>query len=346
MTIRTQHFANGAYRVAKHVSVYSFGGWIECQKKWKFMGGAWRLVFQRGFTLNDTIVDGYNYNVYDVATGTGQWDGAMPVFANITVSGTLGSSVSTTYDWLGYVNSYPDLVGPAYSFFKGPVTFAKQHWYTNGIAEGRTMPMNVSLPAFASGNLPAGSVINLNIAVGSVLSGSGGLGGEGGTFNVRGNDHSYTPSTGGFPGGGAISTSVPTTIINNGIIGGGGGGGAGGGGATGNEAYDDPGAAGGGGAGKIGGQPGASYRTGSFLGQPGTPLAGGAGGAISNQGSGQWAGAKNGGAGGSLGVAGVNTPAVPTWAPYGFPGGSPGLAVSGVSNVVWQVLGDVRGATA
>jgi hypothetical protein len=256
--------------------------------------------------------------------------------------------MSTQYDWQGYINAYPDLVGPANSFFKGPIVYAKFHWYTNGISEGRTMPVIASPPAFTTGALPSGSSVTLTINPGVVVSGAGGVGGTGGVFNVRGNHSAYKPSTGGFPGGDAIQATVPITIINNGTIGGGGGGGAGGSGASGNEAYDDPGGAGGGGAGNIVGAAGESYRNGSFLGQPGSALAGGAGGTISNQGSNQWAGARNGAAGGNLGLPGGASAAGAgsQGTAGGFPGGDAGKAVAGISNITWQVYGTVLGPTA
>jgi hypothetical protein len=349
MAVETHLFSNGSYRKAKRAFTFTSGNWIELKEVWHYSAGAWRMAFRKGLEIIDTITNGYDYNVYNVAQNTGQWDGATPVFATITLNGTLGASVSTTYDWQQYVNNYADLPPVAASYNGGAVNYGKFHWYTYGLAEGRTMPLATAAPfAFSTGNLPAGSQVTLIINPGSVLTGAGGVGGYGGVFNVRVNDSSYKPTTGGMPGGHAIYAGAPLTIINNGLIGGGGGGGAGGSGASGSEAYDDPGSAGGGGAGNIAGVQGGSYRSGSFIGQNGTALTGGFAGVIANQGSGQWAGAKNGGKGGDLGQPGVSSPAGggPGSSAAGFPGGAAGLAVQGISNVTWQVLGDVRGATA
>jgi hypothetical protein len=75
---------------------------------------------------------------------------------------------------------------------------------------------STALPAFTTGNLPAGSLVGI-LNNGNIL----GKGGNGGT--------AYNPGTGstgaGFNGGNAINLTIPTTIENNFNIYGGGGGG-------------------------------------------------------------------------------------------------------------------------
>src|SRR6478752_5896000 len=108
MVVETHVRGNGAWRKAKDISVRIGGNWVSMREKWVKSGGVWRLVFSKGFSFDETIVNGYDYNVYNRAFDYG-WDGTSPVTANITVVGTLGSSRSTTIDWQGYLDIYPDL---------------------------------------------------------------------------------------------------------------------------------------------------------------------------------------------------------------------------------------------
>lgn len=120
----------------------------------------------------------------------------------------------------------------------------------------------------------------------------------------------------GYPGGDALFVSGVTTVIHNyGIIGGGGGGGSGGDN-NGNNSQ-----AGGGGAGNtVGGAGPGGW--GGVNPQPGTLLTGGTG--------------RFGGYGGNLGFPGDN---------YGLGGigGAAGYAITGSSNVIYAVQGDIRG---
>jgi len=346
MAIETWLRSNGSWRKARNVYINQSGNWIEAKEVWTKQSGSWQKVFEKFFEFTDTA-SGTNYNLYNSVVATNNWDGTFPVMANITVSGILGSASSNAWDWQGYLNLYSDVNSAAISWSGGRpshtvISYAKYHYYTHGIYEGRTLPMISCLPAFDTGILPAGSIVNLTIPAGAYIVGAGGIGGYGGMYTDHGGSTPYTPSTGGSPGGTAIMARTTTVIVNNGIIGGGGGGGGGGAGAGGSQAYDDPGGAGGGGAGYIAGVQGGSYRGGSYIGQNGTLTIGGSGGTLSYQGSGEWAGASAGGLGGSLGQAGSASAA--SGGGSGFPGGIAGPAISGSSNVTFQVYGTVLGA--
>ncbi len=347
MAVETWLHSSGSWRKANNVYVNRSGNWTEAKEVWTKQSGTWRKVYQKMFQLNDTAT-GYNYNVYNSATSTGGWDGISPILANITVSGILGSATSTSWDWQGYLDLNPDVNAGAISWSAGrpshtTISYAKYHYYTFGISENRTLPYFESAPAFDTGSLPEGSIVNLSIPSGAFVVGAGGIGGYGGMYVDHGGPTPYTPSTGGSPGAIAIKTTATMIIINNGTISGGGGGGGGGAGAGGGQAYDDPGGAGGGGAGSIPGVQGGSYRSGSYIGQDGTLLTGGNGGTLSYQGSREWASASAGGRGGDLGQAGSSSTATSGGA--GFPGGDAGAAISGISNVTFQVSGNVLGRT-
>jgi len=103
---------------------------------------------------------------------------------------------------------------------------------------------NPYVPAFYTGAWPAGSIVHLNIGLGSYIAGKGGDGGRGG-------DKVGLLAQNGGPGGIGMWIRANTTLVNNGTIMGGGGGGA----AT---AHDGPygGQGGGGGAGRPGGRGG------------------------------------------------------------------------------------------
>jgi len=333
---------NGQWRKAKQIYIHNGGVWVEAKEVWKKDGGVWRLVFTRNFVFNDTAA-GFNYNVYNSVLGTGQWDGLTPVVANITVSSNLGSATSTTIDWNTYLSQNPDVAAAGASYRQGVVAFAQMHYCTNGQFEGRVLPYTFSPASLDTGNLPAGSMVNVFVSSGCGIVGAGGIGGYGGTYVVTGSS-TFLPSTAGSKGGPAITARCPVTIYNNGIIGGGGGGGGGGAGAGGGQGYDDPGGGGGGGAGIIQGLGGQSARAGTFIGATGTIGHGGAGGFPSATSSKEWASATAGGVGGDMGAAGAAS-AASNGGP-GLPGGPPGAAIEGSANVTWQVYGDVRGPLA
>jgi hypothetical protein len=159
--------------------------------------------------------------------------------------------------------------------------------------------------ALDASSLPVGSTLYL-INNGYIV-GAGGQGGGDGT------ESNFAE---GFPGGDAIRVSGYTALENYGIIGGGGGGGAGGDGNGNNRPT------GGGGAGDTPGPAGVGGAGGSTP-QPGTLLTGGIG--------------RFGATGGNLGQPGTD---------YGIGRGGPaGYAITGVSNVSYIVLGDIRGPT-
>jgi hypothetical protein len=160
------------------------------------------------------------------------------------------------------------------------------------------------LPAFTSGALPAGSVVEL-VNNGTII-GAGGAAGRGGGIDTRTAQVSF-PALAGQAGGAAVRSTVPITITNAGNIFGGGGGG--GGGAEIHAVNNLAGGGGGaGGAGTVGGAgaaggpgfSGAQYADGAAGSAggvgPGTP---GAGGNYANIGFGG-----SGGSGGAYGAAG------------------------------------------
>lgn len=192
----------------------------------------------------------------------------------------------------------------------------------------RVYSNSLSLPAFDTGSLPAGSTCTINNS-GAIL-GKGGTGGA-------------SARPGGLPGtsgGTGIKLRVPTTITNNGVIaGGGGGGGSGGSGSIADPpgARDTDGGSGGGGAGN--GKAGAKlpYSNQGADGNLSSPGAGGAG--YGNGGAGG-----NGGFYGQAGGNGGNGYDVVSGATrIGGAGGASGAAVDGDSLVTWSVLGTIYG---
>ncbi|MEH6630152.1 MAG: hypothetical protein V7776_04975 [Halopseudomonas aestusnigri] len=196
-----------------------------------------------------------------------------------------------------------------------------------GVEVGSDNTSNYSL---TTGSLPQTS--NLTLINEGTIAGAGGKGGYG------------TPTSGtvGAVGGPAFNPLCPIQLDNtNGIIGGGGGGGAGGrnddGG--GGESFDDPGGGGGGGAGRtpgVGGGHSVSSSGGGIAGNGdiGTLLTGGAGGRNeSGDGGGMGSYA---GTGGGLGLVGGSSNA--------NSGGAAGVAIDGVSKVVFIARGDIRGS--
>lgn len=348
MAVQTWLHSNGSWRKAKNVYINRSGNWTEVAETWVKQAGTWRKVYQKMFQLDD-VATGFNYNIYNSAMSTNEWDGISPMIANITVSGILGSSTSTYWDWQGYLDLYPDVYQRAIIWSNNRpshtvISFAQNHYVTYGKDEGRTVPYVASAPAFSTGPLPTGSIVTLTIPENAAITGAGGIGGFGGSYVDHGGSTPFMPSTRGSAGGLAIMATVPITIINNGIIAGGGGGGGGGAGAGGSQGYDDPGGAGGGGAGSIPGvKGGVLFRTGtSYDGYDGTATTGGAGGILSYHGSKEWAEASAGGRGGDLGEKGTDSLASTHGA--GFLGGDAGAAINGISNVTFQVSGTVLGA--
>lgn len=203
---------------------------------------------------------------------------------------------------------------------------------------------STGLYAFSTGSgFPAGSVIAL-VNNGTIV-GAGGAGGNWGTV--------------GSAGGSALWAQFPLTVTNNGTIAGGGGGGGGSNRAT--VVNVLAGGAGGGGGRGYGTSPGgaadpayagAQYPQGG-AGTNGTISAAGAGGAgvtsgtYPNQYSAPpYASSASGGAGGTLGQAGVA--AIPGWIADGtvvpgVAGGAAGYAVVGQANVTWSTTGTVLG---
>lgn len=337
MPIETHLYASGAWRKAKEVFVKDGGVWRDLKEIWTKDQGVWRKVFTKYFEFNADI-SGFNYNLRNAVMATGQWDGVVPVVANLRVVGNLGSK--------------PPAI-PAYN------TSERDY---NQLRRAR-MAEYANHPAFDSGNLPAGSEINLTVMPGIYLVGAGGAGGAA----YATTNQSYRADSGlslwphlwenGGTGSPAIRTSVKLTITNNGVIGGGGGGGAGGLGAVSQSYWSGKkfnsfteGGYGGGGAGMIVGEP-IPYPPNidaprSSFGYPGTITNGGAGGSawVVNGG----APGTPGGRGGDLGQPGGDggsrlSADVAAYPQYMRVGGPAGAAVIGASNVVWQAYGDVRG---
>lgn len=338
MPIETHVFASGAYRKAKEIFVKDGNVWRDCKEKWVNDNGVWRLVFHKFFEFNADI-SGYNYNLRAAVMATGQWDGVTPVQANLRVVGNLGSQ--------------PPPV-PAHN----PSSDAD----FNQLRRAR-MAEYANYPAFDSGNLPAGSEINLTVLPGIYLVGAGGQGGYG--YHTQ--KESYRSDSGlalwpwfwenGGAGSPAIRTSVKMNITNNGVIGGGGGGGAGSIGAVTQSYWQGKnfnsftsGGFGGGGAGMIIGEV-VPYPTNidaprSNFGYPGTLTAGGAGGSvwIVNGGASGTPGGRGGDLGQPGGDGGSRLPLDITGYPqYLRTGGAAGAAVIGSSHVTWRAYGDVRG---
>ena len=212
-----------------------------------------------------------------------------------------------------------------------------------------------------SGSYPAGvSLINNGYIVG--MGGTGGYGYSGTNYPNYGHA--------GYSGGGALSVSSAISITNNGTIAGGGGGGGGGGTKWRSAKPDGYGSGGGGGGGRSGksnssgGPRGYQKTTGIVVswgsaGSSGTVSSAGGGGSgtharysVFQPSSEEYAyydsyggagGAGGGwGSNGSSGSAGSGTSANYSSGPGG--GGAGGYAVSGNSNVTWNVTGTRLGA--
>jgi hypothetical protein len=166
-------------------------------------------------------------------------------------------------------------------------------------------------------NFPAQTIINcFNYGV---IAGHGG----------HGENWNGAYAQGGGPGGPALYVSRTIYCTNTGTIGGGGGGGAGW--ATPGDGND---VGGGGGAGYLPGDPGSNWdvRTTQVLPAAGSLLTGGSGGILVGY---------TGGYGGNLGQPGQSTPSGGSF--LGGPGGNPGAAIVGNSNIVWLAGGSVLG---
>lgn len=194
---------------------------------------------------------------------------------------------------------------------------------------------SASLPAFATGSLPAGSTVTL-VNNGAIL-GRGGNGGDGGGCpDEMVGSYVCSAPTPGQGGGAALDARIALTVQNAGTIAGGGGGGGGGAASASNSA------SGGGGGGGIaygaGGVAGASYMA-QYTAQPGTPATGttpGTGGASGYVGFGGAGG--NGAAFGQPGVGGGNSDTG-----FGAAGGAAGAAILRNGNAVSVSGGAVLG---
>lgn len=342
MPIETHAYAAGAYRKAKEVFVKDGGAWRDLKEIWVNDQGVWRKVFTKFFEYNADI-SGYNFNLRDAAMATGQWDGVVPVLANLRVVGNLGARPPEVPAYRGGDNDYNQL-------------------------RRQRMVEYSNHPAFDSGSLPASSEINLTVMPNVFLTGAGGEAGTGyhTTVNAGKPNQQLDSFPWGWENGGngspAIRTSVLTRITNNGIIGGGGGGGAGGLGPIHQTYWSGKGftaiSAGGHGGSGAGNIPGNvlirnPMNTGdaptSNFGTVGSQTTGGSGGAV-------WTinGASSGtpgGRGGDLGQPGGDGGSrlsldVANFAKHLRSGGLPGHAVIGSSFVEWQAYGDVRGPLA
>jgi len=182
----------------------------------------------------------------------------------------------TSWQSFGTGGSVTDLIISSdvfnYNFFFALGSPTEARDYSVQINSGVIVGSNdISIPAFTTGNLPAGSTVT--IINNGRIQGRGGFGGIGATGYAE---------RGGFGenGGNALELIVDTTINNlNQIWSGGGGGGAGG---AGGDCYGHTpdGAGGGGGAGTIIGSGGLGGPDGGNNGEDGTATTGGAGGLI------------------------------------------------------------------
>jgi hypothetical protein len=403
MPVEHYSFANGAWRKSKAVYANVQGSWINMKEVWSNKAGTWVKVFTASYQFVTTIT-GYNFNLYNSAIASG-WDGVTPLAATLTVSGNLGSTVSTlpAFDtgtlpagsqvnltvptgsylvgrggdaggstgmgalvlgnWVEetdpgplhyiYINgAYPgqNICSSAQFQIQPNTSYTlKGKIYSYGVVSGQTVfdviwydatgaQITIS-PGFSQGQTGGSTYINNGIlhtqaitspsnaayCVCRVYSSSNTTWSNtssnmvisnwalGGQYIVEENNSGYingqAPLIAGRPGGVAINASAPMTIINNGVIGGGGGGGGMGG-------ANPPAYLGGGGAGY---NPGLNN---------GTVGSGGAG------------GSPYGGAGGNLGAAGAAGLATTQT----IPGAVGGAAVTGSSNVTFQVFGSVQGA--
>ncbi len=214
----------------------------------------------------------------------------------------------------------------------------------SGVTIGST---STSTPAFTTGNLPSGSIVNL-VNNGNII-GAGGKGGGGGNgFCTNG-----APTTTGENGGNAIEVlNSEVAIDNSGLITGGGGGGAGG--AIGCAGTSAGGGGGGGGAGSssgVGGGPGSGSTCGnpSQSGSAGSSILGGSGGL---GGTGCYGGTVYGddgggvgGKGGNLGESGAQSIKYywSSTAMTGTPGSSGYSVKTNGNSITWLNIGDRRG---
>lgn len=340
MPIETHVYASSAWRKAKEVFVKDGNTWRDLKEIWVKEEGVWRKVFTKYFEFNSDI-SGFNYNLRNAAMATGQWDGVVPIVANLRVVGNLGSRPPV-----------PPPMNPSE--------------YDMNQQRRQMMQNYANYPAFDSGNLPAGSEINLTVMPGVYLVGAGGVGGH----NYLSTNRSYMDNQqldifwfyfeDGGPGSPAIRTTALTRITNNGVIGGGGGGGAGSIGGVHQTYWSGKkfnsftnGGTGGGGAGLDGGPtttyPGYGDAPASNYGQYGNLTTGGAGGQVwsFNGGALGTPGGKGGDLGQPGGDGGSQLPLdVTNYPRHMRKGGAAGKAVIGSSHVVWQAYGDVRGPLA
>ena len=226
-----------------------------------------------------------------------------------------------------------------------PVTAKKIRLTINpGVVVSST---NTGSPAFDTGSLPGGST--LKIVNNGTIVGKGGDGGHGADGAFTGTPYAFIGEA-GFPGGNAMSISIPVVVDNtNGYIYGGGGGGGGGG----SYKWAGTGGGGGGGAGRIagvGGLPGGSSGNPfSKKGQDGSTTGGlgGVGGVL--HGSGCYS--PDGGKGGDYGQPGVigGSAASCNAGDAGGTFGQPGKAINTNGNgITWLGTGNngtqVKGA--
>jgi hypothetical protein len=226
-------------------------------------------------------------------------------------------------------------------------------WWIVTIGSGVVIGSNsASLPGLDTGQIPAGSTLQL-VNNGTIV-GAGGAGGAGGGW-VFSSPPITNCNTGriapvaGTVGGPALQVRLATAITNNGAIWGGGGGGGGGIANRGVIVTKLAGGGGGGGAGNVGGLGGlggnvqGSPFDDGFPGGAGILTAGGTGGP--GRGGTQFS-AGTGGVGGGPGLAGAagtsgSGQCTPPTA--GAAGGAAGPAVLGNSFITWTTVGDVRG---
>jgi len=191
---------------------------------------------------------------------------------------------------------------------------------------------NVGVGGFNVPNLISGSLVTL-YNYGYIV-GQGGSGGAGNGWGAGG---------AGGSGGWGMALGHATIVQNYGVIGGGGGGGGGSTAGSGTQTYDDPGGSGGGGAGYVNGSPGNVGPNGTYYGESGSVITGGAGGYPSPHGkSKEWSSASTGGRGGDLGQNGESGQGT-----YGGgSGGGSGYSIVGFAYVQsGSNLGDYRGPT-
>lgn len=194
---------------------------------------------------------------------------------------------------------------------------------------------SVDYPAFrAPGDLPLNSQITVVVEGDAVVAGKGGRGGDGAPSGVCGCE----PGRDGSSGGPAMWLEVPVKLINYGVIGGGGGGGGGGGSECGYVWNASAGAGGGGAGWGDGGNPNGCGVTAGRLGGAGSQGNGTQGGAAGGPGNSATARGGNGGGLGQYGVYGQTIHAP------GGAGGAPGLAISGISQLVpGSQTGNIQG---